>query len=159
MSSTSKVRPARPEDYEEIWNLFRLMHKEGGLFSISEGKVDYLLQRVLMPETIPQGDQGVRGYMGVIGEHGALEGLILLIIGSYWYSDELHLEELVTFVHPNHRRSKHAQALLNYSKEMADAINLKLMIGIISNHRTEAKIRLYRKHFPEAGSFFVYGAQ
>lgn len=155
----SVVRPATPEDYQEIWKLFRLLHKENGAFSMSDAKVDWVLRRVLLPELISKEDTGLRGYMGVIGPVGGpLEGLILLIVGSYWYTDELHLEELTTFVHPNHRRSKHAQALLNYSKHMSDAIGIPLLIGIVSNKRTEAKVRLYRKYLPEAGSFFLYNA-
>jgi GNAT superfamily N-acetyltransferase len=159
MSANSVVRPAHPTDYEEIWKLLRLLHTENGIFDLSEAKVDWLLKRVLFPQLIPQDDLGLRGYMGVIGKPGDLEGFILLIIGSYWYTDTLHLEELATFVHPNHRRSRHAQALLNYSKRMSDAINIPLLIGIISNQRTEAKVRLYRKHFTESGSFFLYNAK
>lgn len=159
MSSSSVVRPAHPEDYDEIWKLFRLLYKENAVFSMSEPKLNWILQRVLYPQLIPQNDTGLRGYIGVIGEPGNLEAFILMIIASYWYTDELHLEELATFVHPNHRRSRHAQALLNYSKKMSDAIGIPLLIGIISNKRTESKVRLYRKHFPEAGSFFLYNAK
>ena len=158
MSSSSTVRPAHPEDYEEIWNLFRLLHQENGVFTLSEEKLNWILARVLRPQLIPQNDTGLRGYMGVIGPPGALEAFVLMIIGSYWYTDELHLEELATFVHPNHRRSRHAQALLRYSKRMSDAIGIPLLIGIVSNKRTEAKVRLYRKYLPEAGSFFLYNA-
>jgi hypothetical protein len=160
MSSQSIVRPAHPLDYEQLWDLLRLLYKENGVFPLSEGKVDWILGRVLFPDTIPQDDTGLRGYIGVIGEKpgGTLEAFILLIICSYWYSDALHLEELSTFVHPNHRRSRHAQALLKYSKKMSDAIKIPLLIGIVSNKRTEAKVRLYRKYLPEAGSFFLYNA-
>ncbi len=156
---TSLVRPATPEDYDEIWKLFRLLHQENGVFDLSEAKLDWILKRVLLPQLIPQDDTGLRGYMGVIGPPGALEAFILMIVASYWYSDQLHLEELATFVHPNHRRSKHAHALLNYSKRMSDVINIPLLIGIVSNQRTEAKVRLYRKHFTETGSFFLYNAK
>ena len=136
MSSPSVVSPATPQDYDEIWKLFRLLHKENGIFPMSEGKLDWILQRVLLPELIPQNDMGMRGYMGVIGEPGNLEAFILMVITAYWYTDALHLEELATFVHPNYRRSKHAQALLNYSKKMSDAVGLPLLIGIVSNNFT-----------------------
>jgi hypothetical protein len=62
-------------------------------------------------------------------------------------------------VHPKHRRSRHANALLKYSKHLSDEVGIPLLIGIISNKRTEAKVRLYRKHLPETGSFFLYNAQ
>ena len=159
MSVPSTVRAATPGDWDEIYKLFRLLHKENGMFSSSESKVDWLLERILYPELIAQDDPGLRGFLGVIGPEGALEAFILMVIASYWYTDEIHLEELATFVHPNHRRSKHAHALLQYSKHLSDATSIPLLIGIISNKRTEAKVRLYRKHLPETGSFFLYNAQ
>lgn len=159
MSALSVVRPAQSGDYEQIWGLLRLLHKENGIFPISEEKINWILSRTLRADLIPPSDTGLRGYIGVIGEpDGVLEGMIIMVIGSYWYSDSLHLEELCTFVHPNHRRSRHAHALLNYSKHMSDAIGIPLVIGIVSNKRTEAKIRLYRKYLPETGSFFLYNA-
>ena len=159
MSSPSVVRQATPEDYDEIVKLFTLAHKEGGLFPPCRPKVDWLLERILYPELISPHDTGLRGFMGVIGQEGALEAFILMVIACYWYTEEIHLEELGCFVHPMHRRSKHANELLKYSKHLSDATGIPLLIGIVSNKRTEAKVRLYRKHLPETGSFFLYNAQ
>lgn len=152
------VRRATPADRDSIWELFRILHAENGAFTLSENKVNYLLDRVLHPERIPEGDMGVRGYMGVIGDVGKIEAFILLIIGSYWYSEELMLEELANFVHPEHRKgTKHAETLLKYAKHLSDSLDkTPLIIGIISNHKTEAKVRLYRRHFEMTGAFFLH---
>lgn len=158
MTSPSLVRKAIPADRDSIWDLFRLLHKENGVFQLSEHKINYLLDRILHPEKIPEGDSGVRGFMGVIGPPGALEGLLVMVLGSFWYSDDIIFEEYANFVHPGHRKSNHAKALLAYSRHMADNVNIPLVIGIISNIRTEAKVRLYRRQLPEAGSFFLYNS-
>ena len=155
----SVVRKALPADYDSIWQLLELLHKENGIFNLSKGKVDWLLNRILYPEKIAENDMGQRGYMGVIGQEGGhLEGLLLLTIGCPWYSEDIYFEELANFVHPDHRKSDHAKTLIAYSKYIADKVGLSLVIGVLSNTRTAAKVRLYRRQLPEAGAFFVYGS-
>ena len=158
MTSASIVRKAVPEDRDSIWDLFRLLHEENGVFNLSEHKINYLLDRILLPEKISEGDNGVRGFMGVIGPVGKLEGLLVMVLGSFWYSDDIIFEEYANFVHPDHRKSNHAKALLAYSRHMSDNVKIPLVIGIISNLRTAAKVRLYRRQLPECGSFFLYNS-
>lgn len=156
-ASPSIVRRALPQDFDGIWQLFRLLHAENALFSMSERKLNWLLERVLHPELIPEWDTGLRGFMGVIGAPGSqLEGFILMVVGSFWYSEDLTLEEYANFVHPDYRKSDHAKTLLAYARNVSDQIKIPLVIGIISNIRTQAKVRLYRRQLPEKGSFFVY---
>lgn len=154
MTTASKVRIAKPEDHQEIWRLFLQGHHENGLFNLAPEKVDWVLTRILRPDIIPPGDTGLRGVIGVIGSVGSLEGLVLLTIGEYWYSNDKHLEEFIIFVDPECRSSGHAQALVQWMKDQVEITNLPLMTGIISNHRTEAKCRLYRRMLPKIGEFF-----
>lgn len=154
----SIVRRAVPEDRDSIWELLRLNHVENGVFSLSEPKVDWLLDRVLSPEKIPEGDMGTRGYMGVIGPINQCEGLILITIGNFWYTEDFHLEEFTNFVHPDHRNSNHAKTLIGWGKQLSDRVIIPMLIGIVSNTRTQAKVRLYRRQLPEAGAFFLYNA-
>lgn len=159
MTNPSIVRKAVPEDRESIWELFHLLHEENGVFPISEHKINYLLDRILHPERISEADTGLRGFMGVIGPVCRLEGLLVMVLGSFWYSDDIIFEEYANFVHPDHRKSNHAKALLAYSRHMADNVNIPLCIGIVSNVRTAAKVRLYRRQLPESGAFFLYGVK
>lgn len=156
MNSPSIVRKATPEDRRGIWELFDMVHEENAILNQSKPKVDWLLDRILHPERIPEWDNGTRGFIGVIGPPERLEGLILLCLGSLWYSDDIILEEYVNFVHPDHRNSNHAKTLVGYARHLADKTGIPLLIGIVSNHRTAAKVRLYRRQLPEAGAFFLY---
>lgn len=156
--SPSIVRRAIPEDLKGIWELFELVHEENAILSQSKPKINWLLNRILHPERIQEWDNGTRGFIGVIGPSHRLEGLILLCLGSLWYSDDIILEEYVNFVHPDYRNSNHAKTLVSYARHMADQTGVPLLIGIVSNHRTAAKVRLYRRQLPEAGSFFLYNA-
>lgn len=155
MTSPSTVRLAVADDYQEIWRLLLHSHKENGAFALAPQKVEWLVQRALFPDLIPLGDTGSRGIIGVIGPIGSLEGLVFMTIGTYWYSNEPHLEELMVFVDPEHRRSGHAQAFLHWMSNQVEATKLPLVTGIISNIRTEAKCRLYRRLLPKWGEFFL----
>lgn len=94
--------------------------------------------------------------IGVIGTSDNIEGAIYLLIGEFWYSTDKHLEEFFNFVRPEHRKSKHAQGLIAFAKELSDD-SLPLLIGVISTERTAAKVRLYRRQLGEPiGAFFFY---
>lgn len=163
MTSPSAVRIAKPDDSQEIWRLFLQGHKENGIFRLAPEKVDYFMWRCLHGGQLPPTDTGSRGVIGVIGEPGALEALALLVIGEYWYTTEKHLEEMLVYVDPEHRKSHHARVLVSWMKRQSELTGLPLLTGVISNDRTEAKCALYRRMLTDVerrcgkvGEFFLY---
>jgi GNAT superfamily N-acetyltransferase len=104
-----------------------------------------------------------QGLVGIIGEPGKkIEGAVLLRTSQMWYSDEWMIEEKAIFVDPEFRSAKggRARKLCEFSKKVADDLGIPLIIGVLSNHRTEAKVRLYERQFgPPAGAFFLYNVQ
>lgn len=161
MSSPSIVRPAVAADLDEIWRLFRLHADENALFPLSESKVTFYLRRVLDPKSIAPDDTGPRGQIGVIGPVGALEGAIMLMLGSPWYSEEVTLDDCMNFVDPAHRKSNHAKALISYAKHLVDRVregnpDFCMTMGVVSTDRTQAKIRLYSRHLKPVGAYFIY---
>ena len=103
------------------------------------------------------------GVVGIIqDEGGRLEGAILLRIGTMWYSDAKVLEERAIFVHPDYRSAKggRARRLCEFSKFVSNQLGIPLTIGVLSNHRTAGKIRMYERIFGEpSGAFFLYNAK
>lgn len=154
MTCPSIVRTAKPDDYQEIWRLFLQGHRENGIFTLAPDKVQWFMNRALFPHLIPAGDTGPRGVIGVIGSVGSLEGVVFVTIGEFWYSADKHIEEFLVYVDPECRKSNHAHALIDWMKEQVEETGLPLMTGIISNERTEAKCRLYRRMLPKIGEFF-----
>lgn len=154
-NTPSIVRTAGPEDYEEVWRLFLQGHKENGLFEINPIKVQWFINRMLYPQAIHPQDTGARGLIGVIGPVGRLEGLAFVTISEYWYSSEKYISECLVFVDPECRKSGHAQTLVGWLKEQSEKTGLPVITGIISNHRTEAKCRLYRRMLPKVGELFM----
>jgi len=94
----STVRIAKPWDAPEIWRLFLQLHRENGLFTVAPQKVTILMDRALHPEWIHPTDTGPRAQIGVIGNPGRLEAVVFVLISSFWYSNDLHLEELLVYV-------------------------------------------------------------
>jgi GNAT superfamily N-acetyltransferase len=103
------------------------------------------------------------GLVGIIeGEDGILEGAVLLRMGAMWYSDDEVLEERAIFIHPDYRSAKggRARRLCEFTKRAADTLGIPLIIGVLSNHRTKGKIKLYERQFGEpSGAFFLYNAR
>jgi hypothetical protein len=130
-------------------------HSENGIFPLSTGKIQWLMSRALFPEMIPPGDTGPRGVVGVIGPVGALEAIVVLLIGQFWYSEAHHLEEIVVYIDPKHRKKAgHFKTIIKWMKEQSENTGLPLLTGVMSHHRLETKCELYRKMLPKLGEFF-----
>lgn len=154
MTNDIKVRVGTPEDLDEIMKIAMVAVEENGFLNPNPGK--------LAAEIWPALHQD-HGIVGVIGEPGGLiEACVLLRIGQMWYSDTLVVEERAVFTHPEYRSAKggRARKLCEFSKKVADDLGIPLIIGVLSNHRTEAKVRLYERQFGKpTGAFFLYGAR
>lgn len=145
----SDVRLATPEDRASIFELMRLAHEECADHPMSAEKVLWRLDMAIARQA---------SMIGVVGKHGEpVKAYVLVIIDPIWFSDnEYQLLELSNFVHPEHRRSNYAKQLINFAKRCADNLGIDLTMGVFSNSRTEAKVRLYRRQLPCVGAFFCY---
>lgn len=145
------VRIAVEADAPQLLELGRMLHEENGLSGWAEDAVQ---------NTMWRGIRGDRSVFGVIGPVGHVEAMILLFVGRMWYSNDPHIEELLSYVHPDHRKSENAKALVEFAKAMSDRVGVPLLIGIVSNDRTEQKIRLYQRRLGKpSGAYFIYGAK
>jgi GNAT superfamily N-acetyltransferase len=151
--TTIHVRTAVPEDEDGIMALCRLLNTENGIFKMNETKVrDMVVPSLYLFD----------GIMGVIGARDHIEGMVLLRISQFWYSDERFLEEMFVYVHPEYRAAKggRARRLVEFAKKASEKLSLPLMVGILSNSRTDAKTKLYERQFGNpAGAFFLYGVK
>lgn len=152
MSKELTVRIGTPDDVHDIMNLALSACEENGFVEPNPAK--------LLAEIWPALNLD-RGLVGVIGQPNQPEGAVLLRIGSMWYSDHDVLEEKAIFIHPDYRSAKggRARRLCEFSKQVADSLGIPLIIGVLSNDRTKAKVRLYERQFGEpSGAFFLYNA-
>jgi len=150
MSFPGRVRIADRKCEEEIMQLCRDLHNENGMYNISEDKVRAMMHRAFDRKG---------GILGVIGEPGKIEAMIYMLVTSPWYSEEANLEELFAFVAKKYRKSTNAVELMKFAKWCVDQSKMPLFMGIISNERTQGKIRLYQRQLgTPVGAFFMYKA-
>ena len=153
MAEEIKVRVATQNDFKGVMELMALVSQENGIFQPTLEMVAGEVWAALNHD---------HGIMGVIGpEGGLLEGFVLLRIGNTWYSQAEIIEEKTVFVSPKFRSAKggRARKLCEFSKKVADELDLPLLIGILSNQRTKGKVEMYKRVFGDpAGAFFLYGA-
>jgi hypothetical protein len=152
--SELNVRIGRPEDVYGVMDLALAACEENGFVDPNPKK---LLAEIWAALNL---DHGLIGIIGNPGEK--FEGAVLLRIGAMWYSDHEVLEEKAIFVDPEQRSAKggRARRLCEFSKQLADSLQIPLIIGVLSNHRTEAKVRLYERQFGKpSGAFFLYNAK
>jgi len=140
------VRIATRDDEEEIVEACHRLHKENGLFPLSVRKLLHVLEKAFEQNG---------SIVGVIGS--PIEACIYMQLSSMWYSDNEIWEELWSFVLPEYRQSGNAKSLLKFATKISDDTGFPLLIGIVSNDRTQPKVRLYRRTFGEpAGAFFLH---
>lgn len=153
-----RVRLGTPNDEEPMLKLALQAWEENGIRGVNAEKMRAMIRPALYLW---------QGLVGVIGEPGKdIEAAILLRLSQMWYSDDWMVEEKAIFVAPEFRRTRgkyvkgHARTLCDFSKKVADDLSLPLIIGVLSNHRTEAKIKFYENSFgPPAGAFFLYNVR
>jgi GNAT superfamily N-acetyltransferase len=130
------------------------MHAEGGMWAYD---LDCVRER------FARAFDRKGGILAVIGEPGGIRAMSYIEITRAWYTRENHIEELFCWVHPEHRKSDYGRLLIEYAKKCSDdisenaGIKVPLLMGVLTNRRMEAKVRLYRRHFgPPAGAVFVH---
>jgi hypothetical protein len=142
-----KVRMAKPEDIEGVYNLCVDLCEENQLFSMDPETVTAVLNSCIL---------GQNGVIGVIEGKEGLEGVICLATDRYWYAKDWFLCEVFNFVPVKYRKSTRAKSLLAFAKKCSDDMKIPLVVGIVSNNKTEPKIKLLERQLPKAGAFFVY---
>lgn len=142
------VRIAGPEDENEIFDLLMLHYTENGMAQINSEKVTAVIRR---------GTRKEGGVIGVVPGDRGIKASIGLQLSQWWYTNDYHLEEMWNFVHPEHRRSRHAKNLILWAKWMSDQMHVPAVMGILTVTRLEPKMRLMQRQCPQIGALFAYG--
>lgn len=148
MLITIPVRKAAPRDREPVLEICRQNHAENGQFSLSMAKVEGMVDKAF---------NSGGAIIGLVGGHNRIEGAILLNIGQFWYTDDWCVEEIFNYVHPEFRKSTHAKDMIDFGKRCSDELAIPLVIGVVSNERTRAKMELYRRRLGDpVGGYFIH---
>lgn len=149
-----KPRLAMPADLDRMMDLTMVASDENSFVRPSVKKI--------LNDVYPAVHQD-NGMVWIIGpDEGPLEAAALLRIVEPWYSEEQALEERGIYVHPHyrHHKGRRAHMLIQACVWTAKHIDLPLLIGVLSNSRTEGKRRLYERQLgAPAGVFFLVNAR
>lgn len=150
MSYQGRARIVDRDEVDDVMRLCRKLHGENGIFKMDDAKVLSMMDKAF-------NRQG--GILAGIGPKGKLEGLLYILLSSFWYSNDPHWEELFLYVDPDCRKSRNAVELLRFAKWCTDETGFPLFIGILSDSTTERKEMLYERQLKlkkSSGCFFIY---
>lgn len=85
----------------------------------------------------------------------------ILIPMQWWWSKSWYYQEMVTFVHPEHRRSRHVHDLMAAQQWMTDRASssgnrIYLLCGVLGMNRVHAKVIMLRRKMRQVGWAFLY---
>ena len=156
------VRIAGPQDEAAIMELLLLDLRENAehIAPIDEEKVLFNVQVGKMADR-----GGPVGITAVIdGPNGKPVAVVVMHSVQWWWSQGWHWFETAAFVHPDHRRSRYIDDLLDFEKWVAAThtrnvgFRVYLLCGVLGAWRIRAKIAKYRRKFQLAGVACIFPA-
>lgn len=153
MTSPVTVRLGVPADRDQLRMLAKMLWADNGIVDYDDDLLEQMLDAAL------SGGKGA--FFGVIGPvGGTIEGMVYLTLSSFPWTRKAHLEEVMSFVHPEYRGPDRINALISFSKRCVEGTEIPLIMGLFTNIRLAGKVHLYRKQFGyPAGAVFAYNAQ
>lgn len=151
----TNVRLATPTDEDRLFPILMMAHADNGVMPVSEFRVWEIIRNGTRKDR-PKEERTGYNVIGIIEGKDKIEGVISLELSRMAYSEHWHLQDICNYVHPDFRRSNHANDLLEFAKWMAEQMKFPLIFGILTAKRLEAKRRFYQRHAKEAGSLYIH---
>lgn len=149
-----RLRFATRSDVPRVMELLFAMHAETPHAPLSVERTRTMLGHVM-----------ANGQVAVTLDGGVPVSTMGLLVEPPWFSDQAWVRDMWLFVHPEHRRTPHARALLRCARRFATALGAPLVMEVAGGpaagtaRRVAAKARLYRRELGEAtGATWVVGA-
>ena len=150
-AQSADVRFATPADVDALMYLGQMAAAENGIGGVD---IEKLLGVVWRGVTHNGAIAGL-----IEGPAGQPEGVTLMLVEEQGHSRDKVLVEQTVYVHPDFRSARGGRAakLLEFNISVAKRMGLPLLIGILSNDRTAAKIRLYERMLGKpAGAYWLF---
>lgn len=149
------VRFVKPADVTELCQFLEAAHNDNAIFKISKTKVLDVVRDACYP--MIEAKYWEHPVVVVIdGDDGKIAASLGMMFEQFWYTDEWSLCERWCFVREEYRRSTYAKDLLNWGMWFSDRLKLPFLTGVMSTHRTEAKVKLYGRLMRHIGGFFMH---
>lgn len=146
-----KVRVATPEDVHEVMDM--------AFESIQETGIAEANPEIVLAEIWPALNRYC-GIVGIIGKPGEkAEGCVVMGLSGIWYSNIQFLEERFIYVRPEFRfeQGGRANKLCEFSKNVANGLEMSLVMGTSTRKKQKGKRRLYQRNFgAQVGEYYLY---
>lgn len=147
----ASVRLARPGDEELLFALICASDEEWALGTRDGDKI-----RGVIGSAIGGGPQP-RPVFGIIPGPSIIEGAIGLFPTEPWNSSDIYIRAFFHFVHPLHRKSRHAVHLMEFAKWYGDVAGTPVVFELLHPLRTVEKDKMYDRQAERVGGLFMYG--
>ena len=152
MNFPSGLRPAQPGDEARLYALFVTAHAENGHGDIDHEAVKSVIARIC---------RGENSIAGIVDGPDRIEAAIALHPEKRWYSTDApenwYHTDLLIYVHPLHRRSRHAVKLFQFAKWWEAETHMPVVLGLMPKDDLEEKDHLFARFGRRVGSLYLIG--
>lgn len=144
------IRLVRPGDERAVFDLMMLAFQENGWGGIDPTEVRAVIAKAIAGQLF---------VIGVILGPDGLEAVIGFQPARNWYGDAAswYFTELLVFVHPEHRHSRHATTLLRFAQWFEQVANAPVLICLMAREGQERKRKLLARYGRECTNVFMLG--
>ena len=148
----SGLRMAAPGDEARLFALFVMAHAENGY-----GDIDVLH----VQDVIARGCRSDGVVIALVDGPERIEAAIGLHPDKQWYSSTdaknwFHTDLLI-YVHPLHRKSRHAMKLLKFAQWWEHETNMPVVLSLMPKDDFEDKERLFERFSRKIGALYMIG--
>jgi hypothetical protein len=144
-----RVRLAGPGDEGKLFDLLGALAEDNNSF-------EYELDDEMIMAHISQATDHKGGICGIVdAPNGVIAGATNIIWDRWFFEKRYHLQQTFFFVRTEHRKSRIADALMDWSKhvramiELDEGYKVPLITAFASEKNFNAKARWWRKHCGE----------
>ena len=147
----SGMRLAAVGDEKRIFDFFVIAHAENGWGDLDTKVVWDVINRACKTDGIT---------IAIIDGPERIEALIgLHPVKAAWYNSDAypnwHWADLLIYVHPLHRRTRHALKLLQFAKWWEAHVDMPVILGLLPHERFAEKEKLFSRYGKRIGSAFL----
>jgi hypothetical protein len=146
----SGMRLAAAGDEGRLYDLFLMAHMENGWGDVDESIVRTAIARGCKPDGVVIAlVDGPERIEAAIGLHPVRPWYCSDAVGNWYNSD------LLIYVHPLHRRSRHAVKLFHFAQWWEAKTGMPALLGLLPKDDLEDKERLFSKFGRRIGGLYV----
>lgn len=144
------LRLAQQSDAQRLFDTCLDAYKENGFGGVDVDRVRTIIQ---------QGIDRQHYVWAIIDGPERIEAVLGLQMCRLWYGTDhdWYWTELLFYVHPDHRQSRHALKLFRFADWWQRNIRMPVVIGVFPTQDLERKEALFSRYAKRAGSFWLFG--